>query len=51
VAVRVGLALAQAGEFSLVLIGTAEDRGIFASDVADISIAIGTMRPLSTLSA
>jgi CPA2 family monovalent cation:H+ antiporter-2 len=40
VAVRVGLALAQAGEFSLVLISTAEDRGIFASNVADIGIAI-----------
>jgi CPA2 family monovalent cation:H+ antiporter-2 len=40
VAVRVALALAQAGEFSLVLIGVAEDRAIFNATVTENSIAI-----------
>jgi CPA2 family monovalent cation:H+ antiporter-2 len=40
VAVRVGLALAQGGEFSLVLIGLAEDRGILGETVSDNAIAI-----------
>jgi len=40
VAIAVGLSLAQAGEFSLVLLGAAHDQRIIADDVLAIAIAV-----------
>lgn len=40
IAIAVGLSLAQAGEFSLILLGAAHDRGIIADDVLAIAIAV-----------